>query len=156
MTSRWQAASGLNVPRFGHAMAVIDGGGMVVVGGVNAGKQLASAEYFHPATKQWEILSAEMEKPRWGPAVAVHNNTVCVFGGLSVGNEPTSSVEEYCLATKQWTMQSVTMSPARCGHTSTAYKGKLYIVGGASSGPLAMATSKLKSIAIYDNIFWLF
>jgi hypothetical protein len=116
MYLRWEAGNGLKVARFGHALAALDGGGLVVLGGIHTEIPLSSGEVYDPNTNDWKALKTQMAVGRFGTVAASRNDKVYAVGGLSALNEALPSIEEYSLTTGEWVTLPASMIQQRCGH----------------------------------------
>jgi N-acetylneuraminic acid mutarotase len=128
------AANSMTVARFGHSVAMLTTGKVLLAGGNNASGTTATAELYDAVSGTWSATGA-MNIARYGhTSVVLPNGSVLVMGGFStVSNAALNSSELYNPTTASWTLTSGAMSQARYFHSSTLLPGaagQVLVVGG--------------------------
>jgi hypothetical protein len=101
-TNSWTLVGDMATGRgSGHTATVLPDGRVLVTGGAGYGDcpglpcAYASAELFHPTTREWQP-AYDLTLPRWGhTATLLDDSTVLIVGGATTNNEPVASVERY-------------------------------------------------------------
>jgi len=76
----WSQVSPLNVARYKHQAAVLDGK-IYVIGGSDPDKNVAPVEVYDPATDTWTVLGPSPENAAAMPGVAAVDGTLYVLAG---------------------------------------------------------------------------
>jgi N-acetylneuraminic acid mutarotase len=148
----WTATGSMAVHRGYHTATVLSDGRVLVVGGTQTLRSLASAELYDPRTGRW-TSAGSLPAPSWGhTATLLPNGMVLVVGGspadgYHVGSR--SSAELYNPKTNRWTAAASMRTP-RSFHTATLLAdGRVLVVGGVeASGDLSGQV--LASAELYD------
>jgi serine/threonine protein kinase/N-acetylneuraminic acid mutarotase len=120
----------LLAPRSSHTSTLLKDGKVLVVGGREGARYLATAEVYDPASNRWLSAGGSVATRTGHTATALPNGTVLVVGGQSTDTSYTASAERYDPATNSWS-PAATMSTPRTGHTATALpNGTVLVVGG--------------------------
>jgi N-acetylneuraminic acid mutarotase len=136
--STWTISSGkLNIPRSEITSAILDGGKIYVIGGLNAtGKNIAAVEVYDPSTDSWSNNTvAPLPEQRDHAAAAAYNGKLYVVGGYDNMRKPSNKLFIYDLATNKW-QEGKPMPTARGALTAEFINGTLYAIGGNSTLPL--------------------
>ncbi len=155
------ASSAMNIGRYGHSVAFVDGH-FVVTGGNGAvqsttpdgtmvwNTQEDSAEILDPATMGWASAGSMPGGIRiWhtSTALADGHRLLVVGGCLSTGALSTADI--YDVRTGVWSKAS-NMTDTRCGHGAVLLSdGRVLVIGAMSADGLEI----LPSCEIYDPIF---
>jgi hypothetical protein len=135
----WVATGSMSTPRVDHAATLLPSGKVLVAGGsiAPAGRGLASAELYDPATGTW-TLTGSMNVARWGHTMTLlSTGKVLVAGGFDTS--ATATAELYDPDTGQWSMTGA-MLEARYDQTATLLStGDVLVAGGVANGFLATA-----------------
>lgn len=144
-TGAWTATTtGMREARFGHSATLLDGGKVLVAGGIasrdaQTSMALASAEIFDPATGEWTLTAEPMHDARSGhPAVPIAGGRVLVVGGMAVIGRGLYTGQAFCEVfdpeTGTWTPTG-SLSTVRKGHqASLLADGSVLVTGGDSPG----------------------
>ena len=126
--------------RGGPAAVLLPDGRVLVAGGSDTKRPLASAELYNPATRKF-ALTGPMSVARWGPtATLLPDGLVLIAGGFD-GSNAVASAELYSPATGTFAPTG-SMATARLGQTATLLRdGRVLTVGGLSSYLLGTATA---------------
>ena len=119
----------LSSPRSSHTATVLRDGKVLVVGGREGARYLATAEMYDPATNRWTPAGGGLTARTGHTATTMANGTVLVVGGQSTDTSYTANAERYDPATNSWS-PAATMTTARTGHTATALPGGGVLVAG--------------------------
>jgi N-acetylneuraminic acid mutarotase len=122
-----------------HTATLLPDGKTLVVGGLQYGNPLSSAELYDPATGTWSSAGSLTTARYSHTAALLPSGKVLVVGGEDTSGE-LSSAWLYDLATGIWS-PAAAMATARASHTATLLpSGKLLVAGGiGTSGWLSSA-----------------
>jgi hypothetical protein len=84
-TGQWTATGSMAGPRFGHGVALLQNGQVLVAGGSDANGILASAELYEPSTGKW-TETGSLNHARLTHATLLQNGQVLMAGGGLSGN----------------------------------------------------------------------
>ncbi len=131
-TNRWLNAAFMTRGRYAQTATLLPNGDVLLVGGVDGGLPVPTAELYDPAADRWSP-AANMAAPRIGhTATLLRNGTVLVVGNAQAG---TSHAEVYDPASDRWSVVSGPMQ--RDLHTATKLSdGTVLITGGFGSGSI--------------------
>lgn len=157
---KWDAATSLNSPRYGHTAAYV-GGRICVVGGLNEQNQLLpGGECWTPGGGSWQPIDA-LNIARFGAGSAVApDGRWYVFGGHDGNFNAVPEVEVYDPndASPQWEVLDVPYDlggkpalPARAWVTGEFIGDTLYAVGGNSVN-LELTDCTITGIPICGNV----
>ena len=108
--------------RYAAAVATIDNGSFIVIGGHDGrDKLLSSCEVYDGRNNTWTRLPTDMPEGRFGCQAATIGRNVYVVGG--------STMVVYSLDSKKWTSKTP-MKKARDGCAVAASNGRLFVFGG--------------------------
>ncbi len=102
-TGVWSAASAMEENRTGHTATLLDGGRVLVVGGIDEGNHTySSTEIYNPSTGSW-TESGEISKAREGhSATLLADGKVLIAGGCGDGGVRPALTEVFDPATNSW------------------------------------------------------
>ncbi|RSM41196.1 Kelch-like protein 17 [Amycolatopsis balhimycina DSM 5908] len=135
----WTAAAAMQVTRRLYTATVLDGGSVLVAGGITGSRQFPSpglntVELYDPAQDAW-TTAAPMKHARWGHSAVLVGGKVLVAGGFAVRSGQSelalAGAELYDPVAKTWT-EVGPMTDPRGGHAAVLLKnGKVLVTGGA-------------------------
>jgi hypothetical protein len=148
----WSTTGSMAVSRGNHTATLLPDGRVLVVGGIQLIRPLASAELYDPRTRSWSSAGS-LQLPRWGhTATLLANGRVLVVGGSQVDGYhlgSSSSVEMYDPRANSWS-PAASMHTPRSFHTATLLTdGRVLIVGGVESSSDGSG-KVLASAELYD------
>lgn len=148
----WSATGNMAVHRGYHTATLLADGRVLVVGGMQTYRALASAEFYDPRTRTWSSAGS-LTVPSWGhTATLLPNGKVLVVGGsqsdgFHVGSS--SSAEVYDPQTNSWSAAASMRTP-RSFHTATLLPdGQILVVGGIEATS-DVSGRVLASAELYD------
>jgi N-acetylneuraminic acid mutarotase len=149
----WSSAPSMAVARGSQTATLLPNGKVLVVGGSQAIRAVASAELFDPKTRSWQAAGS-LDAPRWGhTATLLRNGKVLIVGGnQGPGDElePLSSAELYDPRTNSWSLTAPMHTP-RAFHSATLLAdGRVLVAGGHTFWGDAGGT--LVSTELYDPV----
>jgi hypothetical protein len=149
---RWSldiAVPALPVPRAHHAMCVLPGGRLMVVGGLreDAGAHVEEILQRRPGSDSWESLPRMTTARATAVTVALSDGRVLVAGGYNEGQEDLDSVEVLATDGSNW-YPVAPMRMARSGAVGgLLHGGKVIVAGGfvddAEGEPYYLAAAEL-------------
>jgi hypothetical protein len=142
--NHWASTGSLTTPRQGHTATLLGSGQVLVTGGTDGTRALASAELYDPTTGTWTLLRP-MNTPRVGhTATRLDGDRVLVVGGYSALTfESLTSAEIHDPLTGEWSL-TASMDTPRHGHTATRLSwGGVLIAGGRNR------TDQLSNVEMY-------
>lgn len=126
----WRADAPLNTPRYGAAVAVLNGQIYIMGGATSGGTILNIVERFDPLSGSWDASSvAAFEQPRLDAAAAVLNNRIFLTGGLTAEGEVKDKVEIYDPMSNSWE-EGKEMLRDRRGHIAVIINNTVCVMGG--------------------------
>jgi hypothetical protein len=139
----WTSTNSLHVARERFAATLIKDGRFLVVGGLNSGVNLASAELYDEATGSWR-MTGPMSTPRYAPsATLLQDGTVLVAGGYRDGVGALATTEHYEPTTERWVAEA-DMPSAHTSHATAALPdGRALVVGGRGGSGTSASTETL-------------
>ena len=143
-TGTWQTWNAMGDVRSGAAEALLQNGGVLIIGGTNANGPVASADLF--GTDGNFSAAAAMQTPRSGHAATVlSDGRVLVTGGVTTGGGAVNTAEIYDPSADSWSAPT-TMVEGRAGHTASVLSdGRVLLAGGHDS-----AGNALSGLEIFD------
>ena len=153
--AEWKTTGSLQIPREGHTATLLRNGQVLIVGGANGYRVLASAELYDPKEGAF-TSSGELHSGRTNhTATLLPNGQVLVAGG-QVDGKTLTSAELYNPKTGVWTPTGDLNFP-RSYHTATLLKnGQVLVAGGSYLGtPMCLpqgtpAGSAMDCAELYD------
>jgi hypothetical protein len=147
----WSPTGSLVKGRYTHSATLINGGKVLVVGGVDsAGNDVASAEIYDPQAGLW-TPTGSLGVARYNHlATLMPSGQVLVTGGSNADTTSLSSAELYDPTTGKWTgtanLQTgrAVFTATLLAHGNPATDGKVLITGGDG------ATGTLSSVELHD------
>jgi len=154
VTATWSQTGEMGLPRYGHGMAALNDGRVIVFGGV-AGADCATNEFssvteiWDPATGVFTSTGTRTLVPRVAPAVVtLSDGRVLAAGGWDRCGTVYSSAEIFDPATGVWTATG-DMNVARHAAASLLLPdGRVLVAGGIGGDP----SPSLESAEIYDPV----
>jgi hypothetical protein len=143
--THWVPTGALASPREGHTATLLESGKVLVIGGWDGTRALATPELFDPNSGEWTPLTP-MKTPRAGhTATRLDGDRVLVVGGYSAPPLVSLfSAEILDPLTGQWT-EVATLDTRRYHHTATRMSwGGIIITGGRN------ATDQLSNTELYE------
>lgn len=140
----WLPAGSLQSPRAAAASATLTDGRVLVAGGADGDRALASAELYDPATNRW-TAAAPMHAARVGAsAIRMRDGRIMVAGGADSAG-PLASSEIYDPAGNSWTAVGNLATGRQFGSLTMLARGQLLIAGGRGpgAGNTALASAEL-------------
>ncbi|PYU97916.1 MAG: hypothetical protein DMG26_20040, partial [Acidobacteria bacterium] len=129
------ATGALSSPRKAHAAAVLQDGRVLIAGGSNGTKPLATSDTYDPST---EAVSAGplLSTPRQGLSATTQLDGKVFVAGGNNGSVDLASAEVYDPAAGTFTLSATSLATARQGHQAflLPYNNNVLIVGGTSGG----------------------
>lgn len=129
----WSATGAMLTARYGHAVALLPDGKVLVAGGVAPGNSgaLATAELYDPSTGTWSATGSMDAGTRYQTATLLLNGKVLVTATSPETAYPVPHRSElYDMATRSWSSTELT-NAARFGHAATLLpNGGVLIAGG--------------------------
>jgi hypothetical protein len=148
----WSATGSMAVHRGSHTATLLLDGRVLVVGGMQTYRALASVEVYDPRTRTWSSAGS-LPIPSWGhTATLLPNGKVLVVGGSQadgyhVGSS--SGAELYDPQTNSWSAAASMRTP-RSFHTATLLPdGRVLVVGGVETSS-DVSGQVLASAELYD------
>jgi hypothetical protein len=143
---RWSPAANLNEARMWHTATKLQGGRVLVTGGVGASQYLSSVEIYDPATNAW-TAAPPMSKPRaHHTATLLLTGKVLVAGGLNLPGLPGSayldSAELFDPATNIWAA-APSMTNGRAFHTASRLGNGSVVVTGGLRGTVILGETEI-------------
>ena len=134
----WVAGPSMGTARSGHTAVLLNGGKVLVVGGVdNTGAVLASAEVYDPAANTWTpVASMSQARTCHTATLLVPSNKVLIAGGSSDRYcylNAFASSEIYDPVANTWSAGGAMTIP-RVGHTATLLLGGSVLAAGGFTG----------------------
>jgi N-acetylneuraminic acid mutarotase/transcriptional regulator with XRE-family HTH domain len=110
-TDTWSATGGLNTPRRGATMTLLNSGKVLIAAGAhgfpNANQYLGSAELYDPDTGTWEYVGNLVVKRQNASAVLLPDGRVMVAGGEGPQQDTFGNIVElYDPGTQTWSQAS--------------------------------------------------
>jgi Galactose oxidase, central domain/Kelch motif len=139
----------MNDPRAGHTATLLDGGKVLVVGGIDASDgidNLASAELYDPATGKFTRTGSLAQGRAHHTATRLNDGRVLIAGGYGGGTLSLKSAELYDPATGKFTATGSMAAARRDASATLLTDGRVLIAGGLDQ----YATKALASAEIYD------
>jgi len=148
----WSPTGGMVDGRGFHTATRLADGRVLVVGGLQVYRTLASAELYDPRSRTWS-KAGSLPTPSWGhTATLLQNGKVLVVGGSAAGGVhpgSTSRAELYDPKTNTWSAAANMRTP-RSFHTATLLPdGRVLVVGGLQAFTDVTQTV-LASVEVYD------
>ena len=129
-TDTWTAVANMNTARANFG-AVVYGGKIYVMGGINSSGYLSSMEYYDPTTNIWTNMSTTLPAAMSSFSATIYGSNIYVVGGYNGSYK--SSVYDFNLSTSTWTAHTNLSMPIS-NHVAFYYNGMIYIEGGLTSG----------------------
>jgi WD40 repeat protein len=126
--------SPMNSARYGHRMALLPNGKVLLAGGSNGTAPVASAEIFDPSSLTFTALANSMTSPREMPtATFLMNGQVLIAGGNDATLTPVNTAELFDPTLGTFTaLNPHTMTSTRAFHSATLLpNGRVLLAGGA-------------------------
>jgi hypothetical protein len=141
-TDRWENAGRMEVGRSDHAATLLPSGEVLITGGYNGSRILASVEVFEPAVGAWSSApSLNIARARH-TATLLPDGRVLVAGGAGENGVALATAELFDPPTRTWALQPP-MSMDREGHTGTLLRnGSVLLAGGHDSRGAAMTSTE--------------
>ena len=136
----WATTGDMTTPRSDFAAVPLLDGKVLVVGGRDGDKNLASAELYDPATGTWTTTGSMASHAGsfaylgHMTATLLRDGKVLVAGGRDSNRDSLASAELYDPATGTWTATGSMLTP-RAGHSVTLLSDGRVLVTGGMSGP---------------------
>jgi len=123
---------GFAVARRDHTTTLLPDGRVLVAGGSDGRRGIASAALYDPATGVW-TATASLPAPRYAHRATLLDESVVLTGDVSTGAPNTWAL--YDIATGTWTRGK--MKRSHSGHTAALLSDCTILVAGGSSQPRA-------------------
>ncbi|HXN01722.1 MAG TPA: kelch repeat-containing protein [Candidatus Dormibacteraeota bacterium] len=148
----WSATGSMAVNRGSHTATLLPDGRVLVVGGMQTFRAVASAEVYDPQTRTWSS-AGWLPVPSWGhTATLLPNGKVLVVGGSQADGyhvDSSSSAQLYDPRTNSWSA-AASMHTPRSFHTATLMPdGRVLVVGGVEASGV-LSGEVLASAELYD------
>jgi hypothetical protein len=139
----------MNTPRAKHTATELPDGRVLIVGGLNEGGALASAELFNPHAKKF-TETGHLAVARYGHTAALlPDGRVLIAGGRN-GDSPLDSTEIFDPVTNSF-LRGPSLNLARAGHSATRLAdGRILIVGGDAEGSAEIFDPTTQSFALVE------
>jgi N-acetylneuraminic acid mutarotase len=123
---------------------------VIVAGGLNKGKKLASVEKFNLSTKTWTIENA-MQSSICEASSILHHNQMIIFGGKSDSGVSDDVVRRNIgIKSADWKPLEFFLPTKLRGHCSVVYDNHLYVIGGCyENGTLSTEIYAIQLIPPY-------
>lgn len=143
--NRWTQAASMATPRVAHSATLLNGGTVLVAGGIDivqgqtSGTAYSSAEIYDPVTNSWSLAGTMVAGRANHAATVLADGRVLVVGGSTDGSALTAlaTAEIYDPSSRSWS-SAPSMSSPRFSPTSVLLSdGRILVVGGEapSAGP---------------------
>lgn len=150
----WAPVQPMPEPRFGHGVALLSDGRVLVAGGYNespAAQPLASSALYDPVANAWEP-AGELGTARQGPLLLpLDDGGAVIIGGAVPGeayHEALDSVERFDPRTNAWLPVPSMTTPRKGAAAVRLLDGRILVIGGANGPP--DGTRFLASAEIFD------
>ena len=113
----------MSTPREGLSATLMDNGRVLIAGGSNGERDLASTEYFEAGTRAF-MPGPAMESARRGHlAFRIPNNNTVVIAGGSTDGEPSAAVSEFAWWSNEFRGGFRQLGPLSAGRTQMDHRG---------------------------------
>jgi hypothetical protein len=139
----------MNTPRAKHTATELPDGRVLIVGGLNEGGALASAELFNPHAKKFTETGHLAVARYEHTAALLPDGRVLIAGGRN-GDSPLDSTEIFDPVTNSF-LRGPSLNLARAGHSATRLAdGRILIVGGDAEGSAEIFDPTTQSFALVE------
>ncbi|HSO32326.1 MAG TPA: kelch repeat-containing protein, partial [Labilithrix sp.] len=136
-TGTFAATNAMPVARRFHTAILINGGGVLIIGGVGDAGALATAHVYSPVFKSYGPEQALTTARSSAAAVVLPSNKILIVGGADADGNALASAELYEPTTGLFTPTTSPMNATRSAPTvSLLASGKVLVVGGSGGAPL--------------------
>jgi len=151
--SKGELTGSLSVARNLHSAMLLDDGRVLVVGGYDGARRLASCEIYNPKTREWQLTASMTDARVLHTTTRLADGRVLVTGGSDDNQRSIYWFEVFDPSVEKWTTvvktgtETTSMFRSRSSHTASLLPdGAVLVAGGWHSG----TTDYLRTYEIYD------
>lgn len=138
----WVSTGRMATAHAGHTASLLANGKVLVVGGGEGDRRIATAELYDPASGTWSPAGQLARARALHAAITLPDRRVLVIGGDD-GQTALTSTELYDPTANNW-RAGPPMAEGRAGHTATLLaNGKVLVVGGYAAGYTRVGSAEL-------------